>query len=327
MAILSVALSMALSLQLSTSAGHAPHPPTSARAVRVVHAPVIDGSDSDEVWRAAPAITGFRQARPAEDGEPTFPTSLKVAYDPQNLYVFVRCFDPHPDSIVGLLARRDVETQSDWVWLFIDSYHDRRTGFEFGVNPAGVKIDYALYDDQNEDVAWDGVWEVRTRIDSLGWTAEFRIPLSQLKFTTAPSLTFGLGLWRDIQRRTERVTWPLWRQSEQGFVHQFGEITGLDGLHSPRRAELTPYMVTKNLSDPAQPDQPDPGPLARRRPQVRRGPQPHVERDDQPRFRTSRGRSFRAEPDRVRDLLPGAAAVLRRGTGPVQFHGQLQCGE
>ena len=110
----------------------------------------------------------------------------KIAYDASNLYVFVRAFDPHPDSIIKLLERRDSFTPSDMIWLFIDSYHDRRTGYEFGVNAAGVKIDQAIYDDGNEDCAWDGVWDVATRIDSLGWTAEFRIPLSQMRYSTRP---------------------------------------------------------------------------------------------------------------------------------------------
>src|SRR5256886_10672711 len=74
------------------------------------------------------------------------------------LYVFVRAFDPHPDSIITVLARRDYFTPSDMIWLFLDSYHDRRTGYEFGVNPSGVKLDAQIYNDGNEDFAWDAVW-------------------------------------------------------------------------------------------------------------------------------------------------------------------------
>src|SRR6267143_3367629 len=127
---------------------------TTAVAHRATTPPVIDGKDNDEVWHLAPVIKDFRQFQPTEDGNPTFPTEAKVAYDDHNFYVFVRAFDAHPDSIKKLLARRDVRICCDQIKIMIDSYHDRRTGFEFAVTPAGVKRDYAMYgDDHQEDDA------------------------------------------------------------------------------------------------------------------------------------------------------------------------------
>jgi len=225
-------------------------PPTdsTAVAVRAATPPVVDGRDDDTVWREAPPITGFRGWRPTEDKPARFPTEARIAYDAANLYVFVRAFDPHPDSIIKILERRDTFTASDMVWLFVDSYHDRRTGYEFGVNAAGVKMDQAIYDDGREDSAWDAVWDVATRIDSLGWTAEYRIPLSQMRYGTDRAHTFGIAIDRDIYRYAERVSWPLIRQSRTGFVSQFGAVTGLDELETPRRLEATPYVVTKQAS-------------------------------------------------------------------------------
>ena len=162
--------------------------------------------------------------------------------------MFVRAFDPHPDSIIRLLERRDTFTPSDMIWLFIDSYHDRRTGYEFGVNAAGVKIDQAIYNDGNEDGAWDAVWDVATRIDSLGWTAEFRIPLSQMRYSTDRNHTFGFTIDRDIYRYNERVSWPAFSQSKAGMASQFGTLEGMDDLETPRRLEAMPYLVTKNAS-------------------------------------------------------------------------------
>ena len=130
----------------------------------------------------------------------------------------------------------------------IDSYHDRRTGYEFAVNPAGVKRDYYTYEDSQEDASWDAVWDVSTRVDSLGWTAEFRIPLSQLRFPHAEANTFGFMIMRDIARTNERVSWPLYRYSKGGISSQYGEVTGLRGLGSPRRLEIVPYAVAKNVS-------------------------------------------------------------------------------
>ncbi len=242
-----------LALQTASS----PPPPaapsaTTAVAHRAAKPPVIDGKDNDEVWRLAPVIKDFRQFQPTEDANPSFPTEAKVAYDDHNFYVFVRAFDSHPDSIKKLLARRDVRICCDQIKIVIDSYHDRRTGFEFAVTPGGVKRDYAIYgDDQQEDEAWDGVWEVATQVDSLGWTAEFRIPLSQLRYAHAPSNVFGFAIWRDIDRHGgERVGWPLYRTSRRGFVSQLGDLVGLDGLAAPRRLELAPYMVVKNVPQP-----------------------------------------------------------------------------
>jgi hypothetical protein len=256
-------LGLALNIQLAQQgpAGSPPSSPQAERraprmptdsgavAIRASEAPVIDGSDADPVWRTIPAITAFKQWRPTEGTPPRFPTEAKIAYDAANLYVFVRAFDPHPDSIIKLLERRDTFTASDMIWLFVDSYHDRRTGYEFGVNAAGVKMDQAVYDDGNEDGAWDAVWDVATRIDSLGWTAEFKIPLSQMRYSSERMHTFGFMIDRDIYRYAERVSWPLFRQSKTGFVSQFGSLEGMDDVETPRRLEAMPYVVTKHASE------------------------------------------------------------------------------
>ena len=217
-------------------------------ATRATLAPELDGKDDDPIWAQAQAIESFRQFSPKEDSAPTFRTVAKVAYDDKFLYVFVRMYDPHPDSIVSLLSRHDVRTQSEWIKVMLDSYHDKRSGYEFAVNPRGVKRDYHMFNDQEEDDSWDGVWDVATTIDSLGWTAEFRIPFDQLRFAAKPSLTMGIGIWRDIARLNERDSWPVFRFSKNGISSQLGEITGIDGLGQPRHLEIVPYVVAKNYN-------------------------------------------------------------------------------
>ncbi|MGH7651700.1 MAG: DUF5916 domain-containing protein [Gemmatimonadaceae bacterium] len=221
-----------------------------ARAVFAQRPPIIDGRDDDPIWKSATAITGFREFDPKEDGDPTFQTEVKVAYDAGSLYIFARMFDPHPDSIVSLLSRRDVKTASEQIKIMIDSYHDRRTGYEFAVNPAGVKRDYYTYNDSQEDATWDAVWDVATRIDPLGWTAEFQIPLSQIRYPREAEDTFGFMVMRDIVRTGERDSWPLYRRSKSGIASQFGELSGLRGLGSSHRLEVAPYAVAKNVSSP-----------------------------------------------------------------------------
>lgn len=220
---------------------------TTATAVRATQQPNVDGRNLDVVWQSAPKYSEFRQFEPRVDSAPSFKTEFQVAYDERHLYVFVRMFDPHPDSIMRALSRRDQRGPSDQIKLLIDSYDDKRSGFEFAVNPDGVKRDFTMSNDGNEDGSWNGIWDVETTVDSLGWTAEFRIPMSQLRYARAESHTFGFGIWRDIERYRERVSWPLYSPTRNGLSSQLGRLTGLTGISTARRLELTPYTVTKNV--------------------------------------------------------------------------------
>jgi hypothetical protein len=160
--------------------------------------------------------------------------------------VLARMYDPAPDSIVSLLSRRDVRTASEQIKVVIDSYNDNKTGYEFIVNPAGVKRDFSVSNDNNEDASWDGVWDVATKIDSLGWVAEFKIPFSQIRFAPGAAHTFGLLIGRDVARTAERISWPLLSRKVNGYVSQAGTLSGIVGLPTPRRLEIAPYAVVKN---------------------------------------------------------------------------------
>ena len=221
---------------------------TLAEARRAVRAPTVDGRDDDAVWRDAQVIDQFLEYEPTQGATPRFRTEVRVLFDDRYLYVVARMHDPAPDSIVSLLSRRDVRTQSEQLKLVVDSYHDRRTAYQFILNPAGVKRDYYVYNDNVEDVTWDAVWDGASRVDSLGWVAEFRIPLSQLRFPKRERHTFGLLVVRDVQRTGQRISWPLFRRDRQGYVSQAGELTGFAGFDTPRRLEVTPYAVTKNVT-------------------------------------------------------------------------------
>lgn len=221
-----------------------------ATAVRAPSPPVIDGRDDEAVWHTAPVTRDFLEFTPNEGKRPRFETSFRVAYDDRNLYVFVRAFDPHPDSIMTALTRRDVRGPSDQLKVMVDAYHDRRSGFEFAVNPLGVKRDYAMYNDTDEDDSWDGVWDVGTAVDSLGWTAEFRIPFSQLRYANQPEHTFGFAIWRDIERYKERASWPLYSSRKNATVSQLGTLTGIRDITPFHRLEITPYTVARTSTMP-----------------------------------------------------------------------------
>jgi hypothetical protein len=136
---LSRALAFVLAAGLPALASAAPPVRVTASAIPgTAGALKLDGDFSEAVWEHAPAITDFRQREPKEGAEPSFATEAKVAYDTSNLYVAVFARDPDPSKIVALRTRRDTDSPSDWLSVIVDSFHDRRTAFEFGVNPAGV---------------------------------------------------------------------------------------------------------------------------------------------------------------------------------------------
>jgi hypothetical protein len=225
-----------------------PAPAETAWAARAADPITLDGIDSEPAWRQAPAVGDFRQFEPELDAPPTHATEFRVVYDADDLYVFVRAFDAQPDSIMRALTRRDEMGPADRIGVLIDSYLDRRTGFVFFVNPEGVRRDYTVFNDGNQDDSWDGVWDVATRVDSLGWAAEFRIPLSQLRYPSAERHTFGFGVRRTIERYPESSAWPPYSRTTPGLMSQLGTLEGLEELGSANRIEVTPYAVTKNVT-------------------------------------------------------------------------------
>jgi hypothetical protein len=231
-----------------------------AQAARRSGTIVIDGKLDDAAWAAATPTSSFIQAYPTPGAAAVDPTEVRVLYDDQALYVAIRMHDSHPDSIAAQLARRDASgIYSDWAHLIIDSYRDRRTAFRFSVNPKGVKKDVYTSDDGAEDVNWDAVWDVATLIDSGGWNAEYRIPLSQLRFGSAAKgaeRTWGFQVMRDIARRQARDTWSPWTRRDAGFVSRFGDLRGLVDIPTPSRLEIMPYVSASATRAPG--DRADP---------------------------------------------------------------------
>lgn len=216
----------------------------------------LDGWLEEPVWESVPLIDAFVQREPREGAVPAYRTEARVAFDPLSLYVAVRAFDPEPEALVGILTRRDEPSPSDWIRVVVDSYHDRRTAYEFAVNPAGVKQDAYRFNDGDEDKSWDAIWDVGVAIDERGWTAEFRIPFSQLRFDPAGDGTIGFALVRQVGRLNETSTWPLLPRSASGYVSSFGQLGGLSVASAPRRLELAPYVVADLTARPPEPGNP-----------------------------------------------------------------------
>jgi hypothetical protein len=215
------------------------------QAIRVQTKINIDGVLSEEVWQNGFAISHFEQRDPIENAAPTEKTEVRVAYDEKALYIGARLYDSEPDSIMPRLARRDAEVSSDHFAFFIDPYYDKRSGFYFAVTAAGTQLDGVLMNDDWDDDSWDGVWESETNIDEQGWTAEMRIPFSQLRFHRKDKYVWGANFAREIQRKNEQDFVVFTPKNGSGFVSRFIDLVGIENISPARQMEFLPYFRTK----------------------------------------------------------------------------------
>ena len=237
----------------SVSSGHTV-PVPSARAARRNSAIALDGRLDDAAWQAATPVTEFTQSDPDEGQPASERTEMRFLFDEGALYVGAKMYDKMGRAGVRTsLVRRDASFNSDFMEIVIDGFHDHLGRAFFQVNPSGSKFDMLGIGTSCCDEGWDPIWEAATRIDDDGWSAEIRIPLSQLKFSGAASQTWGLQLRRWIHRRNELDNWAFWRKTESGGPNRFGHLEGLEfGGHSGRQLELLPYVAakTQNLNVP-----------------------------------------------------------------------------
>ncbi len=219
--------------------------PKSAWAVKVVRPPILDGYPEDSCWTLALPIDDFTQNRPDEGQPPTEETVVRIVYDDDAIYFLFICYDSEPEKVSARLTPRDVIQSSDNVRVYIDSFFDRRTAFQFTVNAQNVQADALYTDDSRRDNSWNAVWFSQVRKLSYGWVAEIKIPFSVLRFGGGrPFQTWGLNLTRYIQRKREYNQWRLIPESERGFfVSRFGLLGGLKDLDPPTRLEFLPYAV------------------------------------------------------------------------------------
>ncbi|MFO7654861.1 MAG: DUF5916 domain-containing protein [Candidatus Krumholzibacteriia bacterium] len=212
------------------------------RAVRVTSPVKVDGVLDEAAWDRPPAGP-LVQNDPDNGCPPRHATDWWVAYDAENLYVAARCHDSAPDSMVSRLVRRDDHTRCEWFYLCLDPYDDDLNGYWFRVNPAGVMGDAVMYNDGNDDLTWDAVWEAAARTDDRGWTLEMAIPFAQISFPVAPRQVWGINVKRDITRYNERDDLFHLPRGTSGFVSRFPTLVGIEGVRPRRSLELLPYVV------------------------------------------------------------------------------------
>lgn len=240
-------------------AGAHPLPSPTVAAMRRIQPVTIDGRLDEPEWATAQPATDFRQAQPKPGDPATQRTEVRILFDDEALYIGAKLFDDlGRKGVRSQLVRRDQHTSnSDALELIFDTYHNHIGRTIFSVNPSGVKGD-AGQATEFADPSWDPIWQVKTEVDSLGWTAEFRIPFSQLRFARDTLQSWGLQVWRTVSRLNEVSMWSYWGPDETGGPSRFGHISELSpGQGSSRRLEVLPYVVGRyqrlQPGDPADP--------------------------------------------------------------------------
>jgi hypothetical protein len=219
----------------------------------------LDGLLTEESWAAAPAIDRLTQQEPAEGQPASEETEIRVLYDQENLYVGIRAMDSEPDRIVARILQRDRVMQvdgfdqrpvfggDDAVAILFDPFHDNRNAYVFATNPNGAEFDALLADEGKEfNVDWRGVWEVAGTRTAEGWSAEFKIPLSTIRYPNDSGAPWGFNVTRIIRRRNEKAFWQGWSRDSGGFhrVSLAGDLVGLEGLpEKGMNLELKPYVL------------------------------------------------------------------------------------
>jgi len=225
----------------------------SAEAIRIEHAPTLDGTLNDPLWQSAKPITEFRQREPHEGEPPTEKTEVRILYSRHAVYFGIHCYDSEPSRIIATELRRDaVQDLDDHFEILIDSNHDRRGAYVFEVNPLGTQSDGLIVEEQGDanggdfDRGWDGVWASEARITSDGWTATIEIPFTTLNFTHSRDVIWGLNLKRFIRRKNEEGLWSAYRRT-LGItkVYEAGELTGIKDIGSGRLFIVKPYALAR----------------------------------------------------------------------------------
>ena len=213
--------------------------------INTTAAPTIDGNLDDSIWASTEWGTQFIEVNPDENTDPSVQTKFKILYDQKHLYVALKALDPEPETITDRLSRRDGFV-GDRINVLIDSYHDLRTGFLFTVTAAGVRGDEFVTDNGDSvDESWNPIWTTKAVIDDEGWSAEMKIPLSQLRFSNDQNQVWGLNIARHYFKNNELSAWNRIPVGAAGWVSEAGKLKGLKNIKPQKQIEIQPFVVTK----------------------------------------------------------------------------------
>ena len=213
-------------------------------ARRAARPPDIDGSVTESEWQGAARAGNFLQFQPRRGDPAELPTVVHVLYDDEFLYAGFQAWDPEP-PLSQMIERDDPIWNDDSVQVFLDSFHDRRTGYYFMVNGLGTQADGRISDDGGtSDGAWDAPWRSRAQRTDYGWSAEIAIPLTSIQYVAGEDVTWGINFGRSRRRSLERTFWAgpvdYWAR-----LSMAGTLVGLDVARQTRRHQVIPYALSR----------------------------------------------------------------------------------
>lgn len=220
---------------------------TLLNATKTVTPPTIDGILNEELWQQTMGYSGFKTTEP-KIGEPSKEkTVVYIAYDDNNLYFAIKCYDSQPDKIKASITKRDGIYEEDLVGILLDTYNDRQNALGFIVNPLGVQGDLVENVNGMMDISQDFIWESAGTINPEGYSVETRIPLKSIRFQNAKDVTMGVGFLRRNIRNSEMSAFPFYTPEKGSMVEQLGEIV-FHGIKYKRTFELLPSITNKNTN-------------------------------------------------------------------------------
>lgn len=213
--------------------------------------PTIDAEINEAAWDLVEWSGQYTEFEPDVGTDPSEQTYMKILYDSKNIYFAFKCMQSDMDILEKRMGRRD-DFPGDWVEVNIGSYNDDRTAFSFTVSVSGVKGDEFISNNSNFDESWNPIWYTNTRVGEDAWYAEFRIPLSQLRFSSEDEQIWGLQSTRRFFPNEERSVWQPLEANPTGWVSEFGELKGIKGIKPQKQLEVQPYVVSQLDKYPAE---------------------------------------------------------------------------
>lgn len=217
----------------------------SIEPTRVSSAPNIDGELDDAQWSLAQSYTGFSTFEPDPGKEPAYQTEIKIIYDDEAIYIGYMAYDDEPDKILKEYGYRDqLGANADHGCIFLDTYNDGQNGYAFCFSVSDMRADARYSPSEGENWNWNGIWNVKSKIQDNGWTAEIIIPYSTLRFSELSVQEWGFDAWRVIRRIRERSSWNgVDPNNWDAFVSQWGKATNLKDIEPPVRLAFIPYVT------------------------------------------------------------------------------------
>jgi Domain of unknown function (DUF5916) len=212
----------------------------------------VDGKLDESAWSQATRLTGFWQYQPVDGRPAEEQTEVLVWYGPDAIYFGLIAHDRNPAAIRATVADRDNIDNDDYIVLDLDTFHDRRRAFFFGVNPLGAQSDGVRSEGAGQvsslipgstDKNPDFTWQSKGRITGHGYQVEIRIPFKSLRYPGSGPQTWGFNATRVVQRTGYTDTWTDVRRADASFLGQEGALGGLHDLKRGVAVEAQPFVT------------------------------------------------------------------------------------